>query len=177
MSALILALCAGAVTGLALGALGGGGSVLTVPALIYLLHFTPAAATTASLAIVAVTSATALTAYARDGHVHWRTGLLFAAAGSGPAMLGGAVAGRLPDAALTAAFGVLASVAAVRMLRGPGPTEAGQAVLAGLADASRTVVCPAGSANARQGIVPTGRTGGRGTVCLPRPHRGWRTAR
>ncbi|WP_328349961.1 sulfite exporter TauE/SafE family protein [Streptomyces sp. NBC_00445] len=131
MSALILALCAGAVTGLALGALGGGGSVLTVPALIYLLHFTPAAATTASLAIVAVTSATALTAYARDGHVHWRTGLLFAAAGSGPAMLGGAVAGRLPDAALTAAFGVLASVAAVRMLRGPGPTEAGQAVLAG----------------------------------------------
>ncbi|MGW0760509.1 sulfite exporter TauE/SafE family protein [Streptomyces sp. NPDC002814] len=131
MSALILALCAGAVTGLALGALGGGGSVLTVPALIYLLHFTPAAATTASLAIVAVTSATALTAYARDGHVHWRTGLLFAAAGSGPAMLGGAVAGRLPDAALTAAFGVLASVAAVRMLRGPGPTDAGQAVLAG----------------------------------------------
>ncbi|MEV1084138.1 sulfite exporter TauE/SafE family protein [Streptomyces sp. NPDC050211] len=128
MSALILALCAGAVTGLALGALGGGGSVLTVPALIYLLHFTPAAATTASLAIVAVTSATALTAYARDGHVHWRTGLLFAAAGSGPAMLGGAVAGRLPEAVLTAAFGVLASVAAVRMLRGPGPTDAGQAV-------------------------------------------------
>ncbi|MGP4010530.1 sulfite exporter TauE/SafE family protein [Streptomyces sp. 4N124] len=129
MSALILALCAGAVTGLALGALGGGGSVLTVPALIYLLHFTPAAATTASLTIVAVTSATALTAYARDGHVHWRTGLLFAAAGSGPAMVGGAVAGRLPDAALTAAFGVVASVAAVRMLRGPGPTDAGSAVL------------------------------------------------
>ncbi|MDO0938829.1 sulfite exporter TauE/SafE family protein [Streptomyces sp. DG2A-72] len=131
MSALILALCAGAVTGLALGALGGGGSVLTVPALIYLLHFTPAAATTASLAIVAVTSATALTAYARDGHVHWRTGLLFAAAGSGPAMVGSAVAGGLPGPVLTAAFGVLASVAAVRMLRGPGPTDAGQAVRAG----------------------------------------------
>lgn len=153
MSALILALCAGAVTGLALGALGGGGSVLTVPALIYLLHFTPAAATTASLAIVAVTSATALTAYARDGHVHWRTGLLFAAAGSGPAMLGGAVAGRLPDPVLTAAFGVLASVAAIRMLRGPGPTDAGQAVLL-----ERTHVGPpfraVGQTDTRQPVSP-----------------------
>ncbi|MFD8161741.1 sulfite exporter TauE/SafE family protein, partial [Streptomyces solisilvae] len=60
MSALVLALAAGAVVGLALGALGGGGSVLAVPALIYLLGFTPAAATTASLIIVTATSITAL---------------------------------------------------------------------------------------------------------------------
>ncbi|MGW1911549.1 sulfite exporter TauE/SafE family protein [Streptomyces sp. NPDC002076] len=117
MSAVILALIAGAVIGLALGALGGGGSVLAVPALIYLLGFTPVAATTASLVIVTVTSATALTAHARDGQVRWRTGLLFAAAGIGPAMLGGALAGRLPAAALTVAFAVVAAVAAVRMLR------------------------------------------------------------
>ncbi|MFF7903121.1 sulfite exporter TauE/SafE family protein [Streptomyces sp. NPDC088817] len=117
MSALLLALAAGAVTGLALGALGGGGSVLAVPALIYLLGFTPAAATTASLVVVTVTSATALVAHARDGHVRWRTGLAFAAAGIGPAMLGGAVAGRLPDAVLTAAFALVAAVAAARMLR------------------------------------------------------------
>lgn len=69
MSALLLALGAGAVTGLALGALGGGGSVLAVPALIYLLGFTPAAATTASLVVVTVTSATALGAHAREGAV------------------------------------------------------------------------------------------------------------
>ncbi|MET8214223.1 sulfite exporter TauE/SafE family protein, partial [Streptomyces sp. NPDC005373] len=56
MSVLILALVAGAVVGLALGGLGGGGSVLAVPALIYLLGFTPVAATTASLIIVAATS-------------------------------------------------------------------------------------------------------------------------
>ncbi|MEY2225584.1 MULTISPECIES: hypothetical protein [Streptomyces] len=55
MSTLVLALVAGAVVGLALGALGGGGSVLAVPALIYLLGFTPAAATTASLIIVTAT--------------------------------------------------------------------------------------------------------------------------
>ena len=49
MTPLILALIAGAVVGLSLGALGGGGSVLAVPALIYLLGFTPDHATTASL--------------------------------------------------------------------------------------------------------------------------------
>ncbi|MGY5120771.1 TSUP family transporter, partial [Streptomyces sp. 900105755] len=85
MSALLLALGAGAVTGLALGALGGGGSVLAVPALIYLLGFTPAAATTASLVVVTVTSATALGAHAREGAVRWRAGAVFAAAGIVPA--------------------------------------------------------------------------------------------
>ncbi|MFF3731080.1 sulfite exporter TauE/SafE family protein [Streptomyces sp. NPDC002476] len=125
MSAVILALVSGAVIGLALGALGGGGSVLAVPALIYLLGFTPVAATTASLVIVAVTSATALSAHARDGNVRWRTGLLFAAAGIGPAMLGGALAGRLPEAVLTAAFAVIAAAAAVHMFRSrPSPEGA-----------------------------------------------------
>ncbi|MFD9094846.1 sulfite exporter TauE/SafE family protein [Streptomyces collinus] len=124
MSALLLALAAGAVIGLALGALGGGGSVLAVPALIYLLGFTPVAATTASLVVVSVTSATAQSAHARDGHVRWRTGLLFAAAGIGPAVLGGALAARLPGAALTAGFGVVAAVAALRMLR-PRPAADG----------------------------------------------------
>ncbi|UIX34197.1 sulfite exporter TauE/SafE family protein [Streptomyces sp. GQFP] len=117
MSTLILALAAGAVIGMALGALGGGGSVLAVPALIYLLGFSPVGATTASLVIVTLTSVTALVAHARDGNVRRRTGLLFAAAGIGPAMLGGALAGRIPAAVLTAAFAVVAGVAALRMLR------------------------------------------------------------
>ena len=117
MTVLVLALIAGAVIGLALGALGGGGSVLAVPALIYLLGFTPAAATTASLIIVTATSATALYAHTRDGNVAWKTGALFAAAGIVPAFLAGGVAGRLPEAVLTAAFAVIAALAALRMLR------------------------------------------------------------
>lgn len=137
MSVLVLALVSGAVIGVALGALGGGGSVLAVPALIYLLGFTPVAATTASLVIVAVTTATALPAHAREGHVRWRTGLLFAAAGIGPAMLGGLVAARLPAAGLTAAFALVALVAAVRMLRPrPGTPDAGRAVRPGRAAAA-----------------------------------------
>ncbi|WP_327727501.1 sulfite exporter TauE/SafE family protein [Streptomyces sp. NBC_00487] len=117
MSAVILALAAGAVIGLALGALGGGGSVLAVPALIYLLGFSPVGATTASLVIVTLTSVTALVAHARDGSVRWCTGLLFSAAGIGPAMLGGALSTRIPAAVLTAAFAVVAGVAALRILR------------------------------------------------------------
>nr|WP_203729020.1 sulfite exporter TauE/SafE family protein [Streptomyces sp. SID12501] len=108
---------AGAVTGLALGALGGGGSVLAVPALIYLLGFTPAAAGTASLAVVAVTSTTALTAHARASTVDWRAGAVFAAAGLVPATLGGVVSGYVPSAVLTCAFAVIAGLAAYRMLR------------------------------------------------------------
>ncbi|MFI0504447.1 sulfite exporter TauE/SafE family protein [Streptomyces albogriseolus] len=121
MSALVLALIAGAVVGLALGALGGGGSVLAVPALIYLLGFSPAAATTGSLVIVTVTSLTALYAHARAGNVRWRAGAAFAAAGLLPAALAGAAAGHLPQAALTLAFAVVAAVAALKMLRPAGP--------------------------------------------------------
>ncbi|PZH10803.1 integral membrane family protein [Streptomyces sp. NTH33] len=117
MTALLLALVAGAVIGLALGGLGGGGSVLAVPALIYLLGFTPAEATTASLVIVTLTSVTALVGHARDGNVAWRTGLLFAAAGIVPAMVAGAAAGHLPQTVLTVAFAVIAALAALRMLR------------------------------------------------------------
>ncbi|GHI86028.1 sulfite exporter TauE/SafE family protein [Streptomyces xanthophaeus] len=121
MSTLVLALIAGAVVGLALGALGGGGSVLAVPALIYLLGFTPAAATTASLIIVTATSATALYTHATCGNVRWRTGALFAAAGIPPAMAAAALAARLPGQLLTAAFAAVAGLAALRMLRSPAP--------------------------------------------------------
>ncbi|MGQ4379312.1 sulfite exporter TauE/SafE family protein [Streptomyces sp. SAS_267] len=136
MTALILALVAGGVIGLALGGLGGGGSVLAVPALIYLLHFTPAQATTASLIIVTLTSVTALAGHARDGNVAWRTGLLFAAAGIVPAVIAGAAAGHLPDAMLTVAFAVIAALAALRMLRPartepPGPVNPRKAGAAG----------------------------------------------
>ncbi|MEE1742521.1 sulfite exporter TauE/SafE family protein [Streptomyces sp. BE147] len=143
MTSLILAVTAGAVVGLALGGLGGGGSVLAVPALIYALGLSPAAATTAGLLIVIATSLTGLLAHARDGAVRWRTGALFAAAGIVPAAVAGALSVRIPAAVLTVAFAVLATVAAVRMLRprplpqaadggrGAGPVPARRAAGAG----------------------------------------------
>ncbi|MGW1816203.1 sulfite exporter TauE/SafE family protein [Streptomyces sp. NPDC002125] len=125
MTAFILALLAGALVGLALGALGAGGSILTVPALIYLLGFSPAEATTASLVIVIVTSVTALLAYARAGEVRWRAGLLFAAAGLLPAAGAGVLSAHIPAAVLTLAFAALAALAGVRMVRRRTPPENG----------------------------------------------------
>ncbi|MFI1323304.1 TSUP family transporter [Streptomyces rochei] len=125
MTALVLALLAGAVAGLALGALGAGGSILTVPALIFLLGFTPAAATTASLVVVIVSSVAALVAHARTGAVHWRAGLLFAAAGLLPAAAAGALSARIPGTVLTLVFAALAALAALRMLRRREPPEGG----------------------------------------------------
>ncbi len=155
MSALILSLAAGAVVGLALGALGGGGSVLAVPALIYLLGFTPAAATTASLLIVTATSLTALYAHARTGNVRWRAGALFAAAGLLPAAVAGVAAARLPQTVLTTAF---AALAAVRMLR---PGRAGHG--------HTTPVRPAKAAGAGAGLgALTGLLGvGGGFLAVP----------
>lgn len=137
MTPLVPALLAGAVVGLALGGLGGGGSVIAVPALIYLLGFGPAAATTAGLLIVIATSLTGLLAHARDGLVRWRTGGLFAAAGIVPAALAGALSVRIPSGVLTAAFAALAVVAGVRMLRTAGAPQA---------DAARPTTVPAGRA-------------------------------
>ncbi|MEU6350347.1 sulfite exporter TauE/SafE family protein [Streptomyces sp. NPDC047072] len=156
MSTMLLALVAGAVVGLALGGLGGSGSMLAVPALTYLLRFTPAEATTAALVIVTLTSATALTAHARDGNVAWRTGLLFAAAGIAPAVATGTVSAHLPGTLLTTAFAVIAALAALRMLR-PAPTET----------SGRTHPTRAGAAGAGLGAV-TGFLGvGGGFLAVP----------
>jgi uncharacterized membrane protein YfcA len=55
---LLLAVVTGALIGLSLGALGGGGSILAVPVLVYLLDQSAAQATTGSLVVVGVTSLT-----------------------------------------------------------------------------------------------------------------------
>ncbi len=159
MSALVLALVAGAVVGLALGGLGGGGSVLAVPALIYLLGFTPAAATTASLIIITATSLTALYAHARAGNVRWKAGTLFAVAGLVPAAAAGTVAAHLPQALLTAAFAAVAALAAARMLR-PACPAAGH---------SRHAAQPAKAAGAGAGLgALTGLLGvGGGFLAVP----------
>ncbi|RLK61778.1 sulfite exporter TauE/SafE family protein [Actinokineospora cianjurensis] len=121
---MVAALVAGGVVGFAMGALGGGGGVLAVPALVYLLGMTPSVAATASLLIVSVTSVVALVRHARGGDICWRTGLLFAGAGV-PVSAGAAVlSGHLPAWSLTAAFALLAGVAAVVLL-GTAPRESG----------------------------------------------------
>ncbi|HEU5110968.1 MAG TPA: sulfite exporter TauE/SafE family protein [Micromonosporaceae bacterium] len=116
MTVLLFTLAGGAIVGLAVGALGGGGGVLAVPVLIYLLGLSPVDAGTASLIIVLATAIVALARHARAGLVSWRTGAVFASAGLIPAIAASALSPYLPRPVLTGAFAVLAVAAAVAML-------------------------------------------------------------
>lgn len=116
MTSLALALLIGVAIGVALGALGGGGSILTVPALVYLLGESAPDATTASLVIVGVTSAIAAISYARERQVRWGAGLVFAGAGV-LATLGGSHLNRaVPEPVLLLSFAALMIIAGVAML-------------------------------------------------------------
>lgn len=104
--------------GMAVGLLGGGGSILTTPLLIYVLGFDPKQAIAASLFVVGVTSIFGLIGHARAGRVVWRIGLLFGGAGMVGAFIGGQIGARLPSALLLAAFAVMMGITAVAMIRG-----------------------------------------------------------
>ncbi len=111
--------------GVAVGLLGGGGSILTTPLLVYVVGFDAKQAITASLFVVAVTSVFGLIQHAREGRVQWRTGLLFGAAGMVGAFIGGQIGSHLPGALLLAAFSVMMGVTAVAMIRGRKQVKAG----------------------------------------------------
>ena len=78
--------------GVSLGLLGGGGSILAVPLLVYVAGLPAKEAIAMSLLVVGVTSAAGLIPHARAGRVRWRTGLLFGAAAMAGAYAGGRLA-------------------------------------------------------------------------------------
>jgi uncharacterized membrane protein YfcA len=63
--------------GLSLGLIGGGGSILTVPILVYLFHIDPVLATAYSLFIVGATSLFGSFSHIKLGNIHWRTAFVF----------------------------------------------------------------------------------------------------
>ena len=79
---LVIAVAGGILIGLSLGALGGGGSILAVPVLVYLLAVVPQSATSASLIIVGITSLLSLPAHHRGGRVRLGQGLTFGLLGT-----------------------------------------------------------------------------------------------
>lgn len=113
----LLAIPFGIAVGILLGLLGGGGSILAVPVLVYLLGQEVRAATTESLIIVGATAAIAAIAHHRAGHVRWRPALVFSGAAAIGA-LAGTVLNRIVDpAAILASFAVLLLAAAVGVVR------------------------------------------------------------
>jgi uncharacterized membrane protein YfcA len=115
---LILAAVLAVFIGVAVGLLGGGGSILTTPMLKYVLGFTAQEAIAASLLVVAVTSLFGLLYHAKAKRVRWKTGLIFGAASMVGAFGGGQLGARLPGVVLLTAFAFMMAATAIAMVRG-----------------------------------------------------------
>ena len=107
LAVVITAVAAGALIGLSLGALGGGGSIMAVPVLVYLLDQSPAQATTGSLVVVGATSLIAAVAAHRAGNVLLGRGLVFGLVAIGGAAAGAKAAAHVAEDVLLAAFAAL----------------------------------------------------------------------
>lgn len=113
-----LAIALAVLVGLSLGLLGGGGSILTVPLLVYVAGVEAKVAIATSLLVVGVTSAVGALSHARAGRVQWRTGLLFGGAGMVGAYVGGRLAQLIAGEILLLAFALMMVATAIAMLRG-----------------------------------------------------------
>lgn len=109
-----LALATG--VGLVLGLLGAGGSILTVPILIFFAKMDPRAAVVSSLVVVGVTSLVAAVQHAVQGRVRLTTALLFASAGIPGAYLGALLSRPLPARTVQLVFSAVMVLSALAML-------------------------------------------------------------
>lgn len=114
---LIFGLLLSGLIGLSLGLIGGGGSIITVPVLVYVLGVEAHEAVGMSLAVVGATSLVGSVLHYRRGMVRLKTGLIFGAAGIVGALLGSPLTRLLSTSALMMTFATLMLVIAVLMLR------------------------------------------------------------
>lgn len=128
----VAGMTAAVVIGMVLGTLGGGGSILTVPVLVYVVGLPAVQATAYSLFVVGLSAAVGAVGYVRAGHVNLRVAAIFAA----PALvavfmtrrfvvpaipdpvfsLGSTAVGK--DALIMTLFAVTMLLAALSMIRG-----------------------------------------------------------
>ena len=146
---LAIAIPIGLLIGLSLGALGGGGSILTVPALVYLLHQQPHAATTGSLLIVGITALAGMAAHQRAGRVRLGQGITFGVLGVAGSYAGTKLSASVrPDLLLTLFAGLMlvAAAAMLRRRRQPGHGAEDRGVPAEAPDTVRSPGAPVASA-------------------------------
>jgi uncharacterized protein len=125
---MIAAVAVGLLIGVALGSLGGGGSILAVPVLVYLAGQSAVAATSTSLVAVGVASAVAAVGHARARRVRWDAAAAFLATGVFATWAGSAVSDQIDGDVVLLAFSGLVLVAAHRMLTAcPSCTKVGEA--------------------------------------------------
>lgn len=123
MEQILLDLLLGFGIGLSLGLLGGGGSILTVPALVYIVGQTPQAAVTASLVIVGLNSSMGALMHRSQGTLNWRVALLFGGVGMGAAYIAAGWSKALPPTTLMIAFALLMILVGLFLILKPQPQD------------------------------------------------------
>lgn len=113
----VLAALFGLLIGVAIGALGGGGSVLAVPVFVYVLGESVAHATTASLVVVIVGAMAGGLGHARAGRVCWRHAGAFTAAAIPGIVAGTAAGSAVGGRALILSFALVMLTAALATWR------------------------------------------------------------
>ena len=114
----VLGLASGALVGFSLGLVGGGGSILAVPLMVYVVGVPDAHVAIGTSAIaVAANAAVNLSNHARGGTVVWSCALTFAAAGIVGAFAGSILGKMMDGQKLLALFALLMLVIAVLMLK------------------------------------------------------------
>lgn len=103
--------------GVSLGLLGGGGSILAVPILVYVLGVEEHAAIAISLVLVGLTAWAAALQHHRSGMVDWKGGFLFAVCGAPASLLGAYFSKRMSGVWLMLLFGALMLAAGAAMYR------------------------------------------------------------
>ena len=117
MADVAVLLVLGLVIGLLIGLLGAGGTVLTVPALVYLADLPVEAAVATSLVLVLLSAGSGLVGHAGSGRVLWREGLVFGGLGSVGAVVGSRLSAVVPERVLLGLFSAVLLAAAAGMLR------------------------------------------------------------
>jgi len=112
----ILSLASGSIVGFVLGLVGGGGSIIAVPLLLYVVGIgSPHLAIGTSAIAVSLSALANLANHARKGKVKWPCAFTFSAAGIAGAWLGSSLALRLPGEHLLTLFGLVMVVVGVVM--------------------------------------------------------------
>ena len=113
----ILSLLSGSLVGFVLGLVGGGGSIIAVPLLLYVVGVSsPHLAIGTSAIAVSLSALSNLVNHARRGTVKWPCALTFSAAGIAGAWAGSSIAMRVPGDQLLALFGALMVIVGIVML-------------------------------------------------------------
>jgi hypothetical protein len=122
---LVVAAALGLAIGLVVGSVGGGGAILALPVLVYVLGEPVGPAASGSLVVVAIAAAVGASAMARRGQVCWRIALTFALPAAAGALLGTIAGSEVSGALLVLLFVPVMLVAAFATWQRAGSEQLG----------------------------------------------------